>query len=166
MSNGFRYPDSGYDRQLEGGCPFRDKDVDWLNTVFIPAINQTLLKAVDVARSVDNRTKIKVMRLDNLFDGKRLCEKGVNVIEHSGVKKWNDAGASDKLEWVNQVRFVSTAGDYQLLEDGHPNYFGAMALRNCTRQAYNNGNVVGGTCIRRDGVNERGEPNADLINKN
>lgn len=162
----FRYPDSGYDRQLKGGCPVRDADAVWLNTVFLSAVNKAVLDAVAKFKASDPVSKIKVVRLDHLLEGRRLCEKGMNVIEHSGVKKWNSPNASDKLEWINQVRTLSVLGDYELLEDGHPNFFASMAIRNCLRQAYNNGNPVGGWCKRRDGVNDRGEPNVDLVDKN
>ena len=58
--------------------------------------------------------------------------------------------------------FLPTSPDYQ--ENAHPNYWGQMALRNCFRQAYNNGAPHGGTCVRggNSGLNSRGEPNMTL----
>ena len=48
---------------------------------------------------------------------------------------------------------------YQKVESFHPNYWGQLALRSCLRQAYNNGDIRGGTCtFFQDGPNDRGEP--------
>jgi len=41
----------------------------------------------------------------------------------------------------------------------HPNFWGQLALRNCLRQAYNNGNVRGGNCeFMQAGLNAFHEP--------
>jgi hypothetical protein len=63
-------------------------------------------------------------------------------------------------EWVNQIRTVSTIGsDYYVQESLHPDYWGQLALRDCLRQAYNNGAVRGGTCtIAGSGLDAQGEP--------
>ena len=69
----------------------------------------------------------------------------------------------DKTEWVHQIRTSRTLfPPYQLQEDGHPNYWGQLALRNCFRQAYNGGAPHGGTCARGTGLNAKGEPNMGL----
>ena len=53
---------------------------------------------------------------------------------------------------------------YQLQEDGHPNYWGQLALRNCFRQAVTTGGAEarGGYCSRGTGLNAKGEPNMTL----
>ena len=72
--------------------------------------------------------------------GRRLCEDTVGLLEEKGVSTWQSAGAVDKTEWVHQIRTLTTIfPPYQLQEDGHPNYWGQLALRNCFRQAYNGG---------------------------
>jgi hypothetical protein len=38
-----------------------------------------------------------------------------------------------------------------------------LAMRNCLRQAYNNGVVRGGRCTSTGGVNTLGEPNMSLV---
>ena len=65
---------------------------------------------------------------------------------------------------MSQVRTATTIiGPYQLQEGIHPNYWGQKALRNCLRQAYNNGNPISGTCTRgANGLNANGEPNMVL----
>ena len=76
------------------------------------------------------------------------------------IEEMRSAGAVDKSEWVSQIRTVTTLlPPYQLQEDGHPSYWGQLALRNCLRQAYYNGAPRGGTCtIGGTGLNSLGEP--------
>jgi hypothetical protein len=50
-----------------------------------------------------------------------------------------------------------------LQEDGHADYWGQLAMRNCLRLAYNAGSTRGGNCvISRKGLTSRGEPNMAL----
>ena len=79
-------------------------------------------------------------RWSSALYGRRLCENTVGLLEEKGVSTWQSAGAVDKTEWVHQIRTLTTIfPPYQLQEDGHPNYWGQLALRNCFRQAYNGG---------------------------
>jgi hypothetical protein len=96
--------------------------------------------------------------------GPRLCDNTVGRLEEKGVANWIVAGAANKTEWVSQVRTATTLlGPYQLQEDAHPNYWGQLALRNCLRQAYDNGAPHGGTCtIGSTGLNSYGEPQMSL----
>ena len=90
------------------------------------------------------------------LDGPQLCENTVGLLEEKGVANWQSAGAVDKTEWVQQIRTLTTLfPPYQLQEDGHPNYWGQLALRNCFRQAYNGGAPRGGTCTREPGCERR-----------
>ncbi len=89
----------------------------------------------------------RTLELSSAFNGRRLCEKGVGLLEEEGLRSWTQAGAVDKTEWVNEIRTVSTIfGPYEIQEDIHPNYWGQLALRNCLTQAYNAGTPKGGTC--------------------
>ncbi|MEN3360488.1 MAG: hypothetical protein V7637_4470, partial [Mycobacteriales bacterium] len=92
-----------------------------------------------------------------------LCENTVGLLEEKGLTSWHNAGASDRSEWINQIRTATTLfGPYQLQEDVHANYWGQLAMRNCLRQAYNNGTPRGGTCTAGTGLNSTGEPNIAL----
>ena len=104
------------------------------------------------------------LELQSAFNGRRLCENTVGLLEEKGLTSWTQAGAVDKTEWVNQIRTVVDAlRPYQLQETLHPNYWGQLALRNCVRQAYNGGAPRGGTCtIAGTGLNGLGEPNMAL----
>jgi hypothetical protein len=102
----------------------------------------------------------RVVDMTNALTGRRLCENTVGLLEEKGVATWQTPGAVDKSEWVSQIRTVTTLlPPYQLQEDGHPSYWGQLALRNCLRQAFNGGAPRGGTCtIGGTGLTSRGEP--------
>jgi hypothetical protein len=158
--SGFRYSQSGYTRQEVGGCGFWNEDANWANSYALPTIDESVFKAAEKA----GLTNLKEMQLSSVFNGRRLCEKGVGLLEEEGLTSWKGTGAVDKTEWINQVRTASTLfGPYELQEDLHPNYWGQLALRNCLTQAYNEGTPKGGTCtISSTGLNAAGEPKMSL----
>lgn len=154
--SGFRYSQSGYTRQSTGGCGFWNKDADWANSTALVKINNAVKSAASAGGAL-------VMDVAAAFNGRRLCESGVNLMENSGKANWTVAGASDATEWIAQIRTVSTVfGPYYVQESLHPNWWGEKALRNCVRQAWNGGTPRGGTCVRGTGLNANGEPNMTL----
>jgi hypothetical protein len=154
--SGFRYAETGYTRQNTGGCGFWNNDANWANATALPTINT----AVKNAATATGLTNIKILELQSTFNGRRLCENTVGLLEEKSLTSWTQAGAVDNTEWVNQIRTVSTVfGPYQVQESLHPNYWGQLALRNCVRQAYNGGTIKGGTCSRSGtGLTGAGEP--------
>ncbi len=156
----FRYTQSGYSRQTTGGCGFWNADANYANATMLPTIDSTVLGAAEAS----GLSNVKLLQLSSAFNGRRLCEKGVGLLEEEGLSSWKGANAVDKTEWVNQVRTVTTLfGEYELQEDIHPNYWGQLALRNCLTQAFNGGTPKGGTCtISASGLNAAGEPNMSL----
>lgn len=159
-----RYPESGYDRQLRGGCGFRDKDLTWWATdTVMPLINRTLAQGAAAAQQ--DRPSLQVVTVDasDAFAGRLLCEKSVHRVGSvDGASSWTDADAVDASEWAMEINIVNLKDTFQQ-ESMHPNYWGQMALRSCWRQAWNGGNVRGGTCQRDGtGLNERGEPSMRL----
>jgi hypothetical protein len=158
--SGFRYGESGYTRQNTGGCGFWNNDANWANATALPTINN----AVKNAATATGLTNIKILELQSAFNGRRLCESTVGLLEEKGLTSWTQAGAVDNTEWINQIRTVSTVfGPYQVQESLHPNYWGQLALRNCVRQAYNGGTPKGGTCaISGTGLTAGGEPKMNL----
>ena len=159
--SGFRYSESGYTRQSTGGCGFWSADATWANSTALVKINGAVKGAASAANGSGN---VVVLDIAGAFNGKRLCETGVNLMENTGLGNWTAAGAADATEWVNQIRTVSTVlGPYYVQESIHPNYWGEKALRNCVRQAYNGGAIRGGVCTRgAGGLNGSGEPNMVL----
>jgi hypothetical protein len=156
----FRYTQSGYSRQTTGGCGFWNKDANYANATMLPTIDNTVLGAASAA----GLTNVKTMELSSAFNARRLCDKGVGLLEEEGLSTWKSAGAVDKSEWFNQIRTLEAIfGPYELQEDIHPNYWAQLGLRNCLTQAYNSGTPKGGTCtISASGLNSAGEPNMSL----
>ena len=155
---GFRYGQSGYGRQNTGGCGFWNNDANWANGTALVKINNAVKSAAAASGS-----NVKVMDLSAAFNGRRLCENTVGLLEEKGLTSWTAVGAVDVTEWIAQIRTVSTVfGPYYVQESLHPNYWGEKAIRNCVRQAYNNGTPRGGICTTGAGLNANGEPNMTL----
>ncbi|MFI4989707.1 MAG: hypothetical protein ACHQHO_02160 [Solirubrobacterales bacterium] len=156
----FRYTQSGYSRQTTGGCGFWNKDANYANATMLPTIDG----AVTGAASAAGLSNVKTMELGSAFNARRLCDKGIGLLEEEGLSNWKASGAVDKSEWFNQIRTLETIfGPYELQEDIHPNYWAQLALRSCLTQAYNAGTPKGGTCtISGTGLNGAGEPNMSL----
>ena len=160
-SSTYRYSESGYTRQSTGGCGFWNADADWANGTALPTINSAVTNAANQAAIANT----KLLNLANAFNGRRLCENTVGLIEEKGLAGWWSTGAVDKTEWINQIRTVSTCcgSNYYIQESIHPNYWGQGALANCLTLAWNNGAPRGGTCTRgANGLNSFGEPNMVL----
>jgi hypothetical protein len=154
---GMRYPETGFTRQTVGGCGVWNRDVDWARDTVVEAFNNS------VRNAVAGMANVQVLDMVDALAGRRLCENTVGLLEERGISSWTNAGAADNTEWVQQIRTVTTIfPPYQLQEDGHPNYWGQLALRNCLRQAFNNGVPHGGKCARGTGLNGFKEPNMSL----
>ncbi len=158
--SGIRYSESGYTRQSVGGCGFWNNDATWANSTALPTINNAVFNAASQA----GMTNLKTMNVSSAFNGRRLCENTVGLIEEKGLAGWWSSGAVDKTEWVNQIRTVSTCcgSNYYIQESLHPNYWGQLALRACVRLAYNGGVPRGGTCTRSANGLLNGEPRMGL----
>jgi hypothetical protein len=156
----FRYSESGFTRQSTGGCGFWNTDANWANATALPTIGN----AVRNAAAQTGLGNIRNLNLASAFNGRRLCENTVGLLEEKGLASWTSAGAVNQSEWIEQIRTVSTVfGSYYVQESLHPNYWGQLALRNCVRQAYNGGAPRGGTCtIAGTGLTAAGEPVMNL----
>ena len=155
-STGFRYSQSGFTRQSTGGCGFWNNDANWANATALPTINNTVRNAA----AQTGLTNVRVMDVSAALTGRRLCENTVGLLEEEGLSSWQNTGAVNQTEWVEQIRTLSTVfGPYFVQESLHPNYWGQLALRNCLRQAWNGGLPRGGTCtIASTGLTGSGEP--------
>jgi hypothetical protein len=158
--SGFRYPQTGFTRQTIGGCGVWNRDADWANDTVVATFNNTLRNAA----STSGMTNVKVVDMTNALAGRRLCENTVGLLEERGIASWTAQGAVDQTEWVSQIRTVTAIfPPYQIQEDGHPSYWGQLALRSCLRQAFNGDTPRGGTCtIGATGL-VGGEPNMRFV---
>jgi hypothetical protein len=156
---GFRYPETGLTRQSVGGCGIWNKDANWANATVVNTFNSTIRDAV----AQSGLTNVKLLDMQSALVGRRLCENTDGLLEEQGLASWRSSGAVDRSEWVQQIRTLTTLlPPYQLQEDGHPDFWGQLALRNCLRQAYNGGAPKGGTCRRGRGLDADREPNMTL----
>ena len=162
-----RYGQIGYAR-FTNGCPFWDADASWANNTALPTINAAIKSAAADFAAANPELKVRVLDISSALNGHRLCENTVNQVGITEpVEFWTDSGASDGSEWVAQIRGVFSVGGkiplpgsvYYKNESFHPNYWGQLALRDCLRQAYNNGDIRGGTCtFMQNGLNSFKEP--------
>jgi hypothetical protein len=154
--SGFRYPQSGWTRQSIGGCGVWNRDADWANDTVVATFNNTLRNAA----ASSGLTNVGIVDMTNALVGRRLCENTVGLLEERGIASWTSPGAVDQTEWVSQIRTVTAIfPPYQIQEDGHPSYWGQLALRNCLRQAFNGGAPRGGSCTIGGTGLVGGEPN-------
>jgi hypothetical protein len=141
----FRYPDN-LTRLDPGGCPVSDGDAEWANATALKKIDETVKKAYEKV-SAEKNYNLKFMELETAFNGRRLCETGLKLVGENPYPTWKEVGAVDGNEWINQIRVLTPGTKFFIQESFHPGYGGQLALRNCVRQAYNNGNPKGGTCV-------------------
>jgi hypothetical protein len=166
-ASGMRHSESSMTR-FNVGCPFWDDDADWANDTALPLINGTIADAVAEFAEAYPSIDVHILDVSQAFVGHRLCEETVDQVgNEKPVQRWTDAGASDGSEWVAAIRGVWSQGGvlplpgsvYYKNESFHPSYWGQLALRSCLRQAWNGGDVRGGTCtFMQPGVNAFGEP--------
>lgn len=158
-SSSMRYKESGYNRQLVGGCGFRNDDVNWALETVLPLINKTFKEAGAQAEQARPGLNLVVLDSSEAFTDRGLCEKSVQRVQaDGGASNWTDANAVDVSEWVMEINMVNPNDTYSQ-ESLHPNYWGQLALRSCWRQIWNDGDVQSGKCTRSgNGLNNRGEP--------
>ena len=157
LSGGMRYAESGWSRQSVGGCGAWNADVNWARSTVVDTLNST------VKNAVSGMANVQVLDAVGALYGRRLCENTVGAARGEGHLHLAVAGrgGQDRVGAPDPHR-QHHLPPYQLQEDGHPNYWGQLALRNCFRQAYNGGNPTGGSCARGTGLNAKGEPNMGL----
>jgi len=158
-----RYPESGYDRQLLGGCGLRDEDITWVRDTWFAKMNSSFAQAAQDAQTVNPALNLVTLDAAPALGQHTLCNTSVHRVQsETGPQDWRDANAVDLSEWSMEINIVNLQDTFKQ-ESFHPNYWGQLALRSCWRQAWNNGFVRGGTCSPAgSGLNEFGEPNMRL----
>ncbi|WP_409239128.1 GDSL-type esterase/lipase family protein [Streptomyces sp. PA5.6] len=123
-----RYENKAWLREMSGGCPLADPDVDWLHYEVVPGLNKEIAAVAERQR---------VIFLDPLsaLAGHQLCGQGATQADEKNtlasppdptVNEWVRwiPGLSDGLPW--------TQGETQ--EAAHPNAFGQQAMGACLRK--------------------------------
>ena len=152
-----RHPQAGLSRQVVGGCPFYDADIDWLSG-WMDILNATVLDAANDASSTMGKN-IVTLEMGGLFEGRRLCEKGTRLAEETS----DEAELVTFGERVAQINLTSVApgSPYKMSEGVHPDQLGQLAIRACLRNAFGEGSARSGVCgppSNWAAVDSRGEP--------
>ncbi len=138
-----RYPERGYTRHNDGGCPIYNDDSDWVAGTVVPDIASMLER---VARDRD----VELLDVSELFRAHEVCSKGAEQATERLKATSTDFGAVS--EWARFLDLLSGQGGI-LDETVHPNYFGQQALGSCLRAVYRtSGNAPVHTCTARPGT--------------
>jgi hypothetical protein len=109
----FRYPESGWSRLSEGGCPVWNADADWAAGEAIGEIDAALRAAAEEAGA-------EYLDLRRALDGHQLCDRRAHLAGRSGP-------SPESSEWVRRLSFLQGATRESL----HPNAYGQRAIGVC-----------------------------------
>jgi lysophospholipase L1-like esterase len=113
-----RYPEDGWSRLNEGGCPLWNADADWAAGAGIGSIVAAMRRAAATAGS-------EFLDLRHALDGHQLCDRRASRVGAAGP---SPAGA----EWVRRLAFVQGSSRESL----HPNAYGQRAIGACIGLVY------------------------------
>jgi hypothetical protein len=109
----FRYPEDGWSRLSEGGCPVWDADADWSAT----GATDTLAAAM---RSAAAAADAEFLDLRHALDGHQLCDRRDRRVGEAGPSPLT-------AEWFRRLSFIQGSSRESL----HPNAYGQRAIGAC-----------------------------------
>jgi lysophospholipase L1-like esterase len=109
----FRYPEDGWSRLTEGGCPVWDADADW-------AADGATVDLAGALRSAAAATGAEYLDLADAFDGHQLCDRRAQRVGPDGPSPLT-------AEWFRRLSF--TQGSTR--ESLHPNAYGQKVMGAC-----------------------------------
>jgi lysophospholipase L1-like esterase len=109
----FRYPEDGWTRLTEGGCPIWDADADW-------AASQATVDLAGMLREAAAATGAEYLDLADAFDGHQLCDRRAERVGPSGPSPLT-------AEWFRRLSF----GQGSTRESLHPNAYGQQVMGVC-----------------------------------
>jgi lysophospholipase L1-like esterase len=109
----FRYPEDGWSRLTEGGCPVWDADADW-------AADRATVDLAGALRSAAAATGAEYLDLADAFDGHQLCDRRSQRVGDQGPSPLT-------AEWFRRLSF--TQGSTR--ESLHPNAYGQKVMGTC-----------------------------------
>ena len=113
-----RYPEDGWSRLSEGGCPLWNADADWAALRATPTIDAMMRAAAASAGA-------EFLDLQHALDGHQLCD--------SRSRRAGSEGPSPQAsEWVRRLSFAQGATRESL----HPNAYGQRAIGACIGMLY------------------------------
>lgn len=108
-----RYPEDGWSRLNQGGCPVWDADADWAAATGIGSIVAAMRRAAALAES-------EFLDLRHALDGHLLCDRRSRRVGPEGP-------SPASAEWVRRLAFVQGSSRESL----HPNAYGQRAIGAC-----------------------------------
>ncbi|WP_369212983.1 GDSL-type esterase/lipase family protein [Streptomyces flavofungini] len=123
-----RYENKAWMREMSGGCPLTDKDVDWLHYEVVPGLNDKIASVAATQNTIF---------LDPLaaLAGHQLCGKGAaQADEKNTLGSPPDPNTSEWVRWIPGLSdgLPWTQGETQ--EAAHPNAYGQQAMGACLRK--------------------------------
>jgi lysophospholipase L1-like esterase len=109
----FRYPEDGWSRLTEGGCPLWNADADW-------AADQATVDLGAALRDAAAATGAEYLDLTHAFDGHQLCDRRSQRVGAAGPSPLT-------AEWFRRLSF--TQGSTR--ESLHPNAYGQKVMGMC-----------------------------------
>jgi lysophospholipase L1-like esterase len=109
----FRYPEDGWSRLTEGGCPVWDADADW-------AADRATVDLGEALRDAAAASGAEYLDLTDAFDGHQLCDRRARRVGSDGPSPLT-------AEWFRRLSF--TQGSTR--ESLHPNAYGQQAMGTC-----------------------------------
>jgi hypothetical protein len=113
-----RYPELGWSRLNEGGCPVWNADADWAAGAGVGAIVAAMRRAADVVGS-------EFLDIRRALDGHQVCDRRSRRIGSEGP-------SPASAEWVRRLAFVQGSSRESL----HPNAYGQRAIGACIGLLY------------------------------
>ena len=108
-----RYPEDGWSRLRQGGCPLWNADADWAEQRATPTIDAAM-------RAAAHATGAEYLDLQHALDGHQLCDRRARRVGPAGP---NPVSA----EWVRRLSFAQGSSRESL----HPNAYGQRAIGAC-----------------------------------
>lgn len=109
----FRYPEDGWSRLSEGGCPFWDVDADW-------AAGKATVDIDGILEAAASAGGAEYLDLTHAFDGHQLCDRRSRRVGPSGPSPLT-------AEWFRRLTFLQGSSRESL----HPNAYGQQVIGRC-----------------------------------
>jgi hypothetical protein len=113
-----RYPEDGWSRLSEGGCPVWNGDADW-------AAGEGTGSIAAAMRAASAAADAEFLGLRHALDGHQLCDRRARRVGGGGP-------SPGSAEWVRRLAFVQGSSRESL----HPNAYGQRAIGACIGLLY------------------------------
>jgi hypothetical protein len=113
-----RYPEEGWSRLNEGGCPVWNRDADW-------AAGEGIGTIVAAMRAAAAGAGAEFLDVRDALDGHQLCDRRSRRVGADGP-------SPESAEWVRRLAFVQGSSRESL----HPDAYGQRALGVCIGLLY------------------------------